>query len=74
MRVFINNGSANTTAANNSFWGEVALPATTASTTGATIDLDYQLGFALPAGWRIYVGLGAAVAAGWTVTCIAGKY
>lgn len=74
MRIYINNGAVNTTATNNVFYGEMGLPATTASTTAATVDVDYPMNFALPAGWRIYVGLGAAVAAGWVVTPIAGKY
>ncbi len=74
MRVYINNGSANTSATNNSFYGEITLSATTAVTTSATVDVDYPMDFALPAGWRIYVGLGAAVAAGWVVTAIAGDY
>jgi hypothetical protein len=74
MRIYINNGSANTSAANNAFYGEVSLPATTAATATATIDVDYPLNFALPAGFRIYVGLGAAVSAGWVVTAIAGDY
>ncbi len=74
MRIFINNGSANTSATNNSFYGEISLPATTASTSAATIDIDYPMNFALNPGFRIYVGLGAAVAAGWIVVAIAGKY
>lgn len=74
MRVYINNGATPTVATNNVFIGEIPLPATTASTTAATVDIDYPLDFALPTGFRIYVGLGAAVAAGWVVTCVAGKY
>ena len=74
MRIYINNGSVNTSAANNAFYGEVSLPATTASTTAATVDIDYPMAIALPAGFRIYCGLGAAVAAGWVVTPIAGDY
>lgn len=73
-RIYINNGSANTTAANNVFYGEFSLPATTAIATAATLDLDYGINFALPAGWKIYVGLGTAVAAGWTVSTVAGNY
>lgn len=73
-RVFFNNGSAQGTATNNAFFGEIALPATTASTTGATPDIDYALGVRLPAGFTIYVGLGAAVAAGWTFVAIGGQY
>lgn len=73
-RIFINNGAANTTATNNSFYGECGLPATTASATAATPDIDYPMTFALPPGFRIYIGLATAVAAGWKVTPIAGKY
>lgn len=75
LRVFLNNGSANTTAANNSYYGEIPLPATTANAAGQTgPDLDYMVNIALPPGFRIYVGLGTAVAAGWVVTPVAGKY
>lgn len=73
-RIYINNGSTNGTAANNSFYGEVTLPATTASNTAATSEVDYPMGFALKPGFRIYVGLGTTVAAGWKVTPIGGKY
>ena len=73
-RIFLNNGSANTTATNNVFYGEISLPATTASATAATADFDYPINFAISAGWKIYVGLGTAVAAGWVVTPIAGNY
>lgn len=73
-RIYINNGSAPTTASNNVFYGEQSLPATTASATVATIDVDYPMNFAIPNGFRIYVGLATAVAAGWVVTPIAGNY
>lgn len=74
MRFFLNNGSANTTAANNSFFGEISLPATTLNAAAATQELDYVFNLALPAGFRIYAGLGTAVAAGWVMTPVAGKY
>lgn len=73
-RVFTNNGSANTTAANNTFYGELSLPATTIIATAGTVDIDYPMNIVLPAGWRIYVGLGTAVAAGWTISAVAGDY
>lgn len=75
-RIYINNGGVNTAAANNSFYGEISLPATTASTTTATVDVDYPLNFALPAGYRIVCGISAAaaLASGWAVTTIAGSY
>jgi len=74
MRFFLNNGAAVGTATNNAFFGEISLPATTAAAAAATIDLDYPFNIALPAGFRIYCGLGTAVAAGWAVTPVAGKY
>lgn len=74
MRVYINNGGANTSATNNEFYGEVGLPATTAVTNAATVEIDYPMNIVLPANWRIYVGLGAAVAAGWVVVAVAGDY
>lgn len=73
-RIFLNNGSTPGTATNNTFYGEISLPATTATATAATVEIDYTMGFAIPAGFRIYVGLATAVAAGWVVTPIAGDY
>jgi hypothetical protein len=73
-RIFINNGSTNGTAANNVFYGEVTLPATTANAAAPTIDVDYPMNFAIDPGFRIYFGLGTAVASGWVATVIAGKY
>lgn len=73
-RIFINNGSTNGTASNNSFFAEVALPATTVSTTAPFVDVDYPLNLALPPGFRIYWGLAVAVAAGWICVPVGGKY
>ena len=73
-RIYLNNGSAPGTATNNAFIGEVSLPATTAIATAATVDIDYPLNIALPPAFRIYFGLGTAVAAGWCCTAFAGNY
>jgi hypothetical protein len=73
-RIYLNNGSDPTTAANNCFYGECSLPGTTAIATAATVEIDYPMGFAIPAGFRIYFGLGTAVAAGWVACVIAGDY
>lgn len=73
-RIFINNGSTNTTASNNTLYDEIALPATTTSATAGTPTIDLPMNIALPAGFRIYVGLGTAVSGGWMVTPVAGKY
>ena len=59
---------------NNYFFGEVSLPIVAASATAATPDIDYPMNFALPPGFRIVVGLGTTVTAGWTCLAIAGNY
>ena len=75
-RVFINNGGTIGTATNNTFIGEISLPAFTYSATAAQVELDYPINFALPAGYKIYLGLGTAPANnnGWQATVIAGNY
>jgi hypothetical protein len=73
-RIYINNGSTNSTATNNVFYGEVSLPGTTATNTAATVDVDYPLNLALPAGYKLYAGLGTTVASGWVASVIAGAY
>jgi uncharacterized membrane protein YadS len=74
VRFWINNGSANTTAGNNIFLGEVAIPATTVTALGTSALTTYPLslpvnGLNLPASYRIYAGL--TVAAGGTNIAIA---
>jgi hypothetical protein len=76
-RIFINNGATNATATNNSLVAEMSLPATTASATAALVSPEFIMpggALAIPAGFKIYVGLGTAVAAGWVVTPICGQY
>ena len=76
-RIYVNNGSTNATATNNTFIGEITLPATTASTTAALISPEWIMpngSMAIPGGFKIYVGLATAVAAGWVVTPIGGQY
>jgi hypothetical protein len=74
LRLFINNGSANTTAANNSLIAELTLPATTLSEVAAQPDYVLPLNFAVPAGYKLNVTLGTTVAAGFAVTIIGGEY
>ena len=75
-RIYFNNGSTNATATNNTFYGEISLPATTGSTTAATVDIDYPINVALPPGYKIVVGISATttLANGWVPTVIAGQY
>jgi len=74
VRFWINNGSANTTAGNNIFLGEVAIPATAVTALGTSALTTYSLtlpvnGLNLPATYRIYAG--TTVAAGGTNIAIA---
>lgn len=73
-RIWLNNGATPGTATNNSFYGEISLPGTTAIATAATVEIDYPMNFALPAAFRVYVGLATTVAAGWVCTPIGGEY
>lgn len=73
-RIYLNNGSTHGTAANNSFYGEISLPATTATNTAGTVDIDYPMGVRLPSGWTVYVGLATTVSAGWNCVAVAGQY
>ena len=74
VRLWINNGSVNTTAGNNIFLGEVAMPATAVAAASTTANTVYSLavpvgGLNIPATYRIYAGL--TVAAGGTNIAIA---
>lgn len=83
-RVFINNGATNATAANNTLWAEVTLPATTLSEVAAlalveipnaaTVPDGTGFPLVLPPGYKLNVTLGTAVAAGYSVTGAGGKY
>ena len=73
-RIFVNNGSTNGTAANNTMIAQQSLPATTLSNTSMTAEIYLPLDMALSPGFRIYVGLATAVAAGWVVSADAGQY
>ena len=74
LRVFVNNGSTNTTALNNSLIAELTLPATTLSEVAAQPDYVLPLNFAVPAGYKINCTIGTAVAAGYALTVIGGEY
>jgi hypothetical protein len=74
IRVWINNGGATTTAANNTIFAERSAPSTTVSQTSELADLLIPTNVSLPAGYRIYVTFGTSVAAGFHVTALAGDY
>lgn len=73
-RIFINNGSANSTAANNVLYDEITLAATTISEVAAQPVYELPLNFALPTGYKINVTLGTTVVAGYFISVIGGKY
>ena len=73
-RVFINNGSANSTPSNNILYDEITLAATTLSETSALAVYELPLNFALPPGYKLNVTLGTTIAAGYYVSVIGGKY
>lgn len=74
LRIFINNGSTNATAANNTLYAEKTIPATTLSETAELNDIVIPLDLALPAGYKLNATLGTAIAAGLALTTVGGKY
>lgn len=84
MRFFINNGSTNATAANNTLAHEKTIPATTLSEVAELADTDVTISvnttetvcpiLYLPPGYKINVTIGTAVAAGLQVTVFGADY
>lgn len=74
LRVFLNNGGTNATAANNSLIDELAVGITTASNVLQQPDYGLQLEIALDPGHKLLVTLGTAVATGYAITAIGGDY
>ena len=74
LRVFINNGASSATPANNILFAEMSLPAVTLSEIAAQPDFVLPLNIALPANYKILCSLGTAVAAGYYLSVIGGKY
>jgi hypothetical protein len=74
MRVWLNNGSATGTAANNTLFFERTLAASTVSQTAEQIDTVLPINVSLPAGYKIYYTFGTAVAAGYSISVVGGDY
>lgn len=74
VRLFVNNGSSNATAANNSLVAEVAVAANSVSQTAASVKYEVLLDMPMPAGYKLNCTIGTAIAAGIQVTAIGGKY
>ncbi|BBB61927.1 hypothetical protein UNDKW_3654 [Undibacterium sp. KW1] len=74
LRVFLNNGSSTSSAANNILWEEVSLPATVLTEVAAQAKVVIPLNRAIPAGYTLYATMGTAVAAGWRARAHSGDY
>ena len=74
IRIWVNNGSVTTTAANNALYLERTLSATTVSENTEQPDNILPLNISLPAGYRIYATFGTVVAAGFHLTAVGGEY
>lgn len=74
LRIWLNNGSTTATLANNTLYFENTMPSTAVSQVAALAAVEIYLGIALPAGYKLYATLGTAVAAGFDITAVAGKY
>lgn len=74
LRLFVNNGSANTTAANNALVKEIALAANTLSQTAASVAIEIPLSLPLAPGYKLNCTIGTAIAAGVMVEAEGGDY
>lgn len=61
LNVFLNNGSANTTAANNQLIGSIAVAAQAITSVAAMNEYTLPLNISIPAGYKVYVGNTTAV-------------
>lgn len=75
LRVFINNGSTNATAANNTLLYETTMAANTISQVAASVQQVATFSnLVLPAGYKLNVTIGTAIAAGVMVLAQGGDY
>ena len=74
LRLWLNNGSTNTTSTNNVLLREVDLPATTISESASQSVTEVLLGVNIPAGYRVLAGVSVAASAGWHVSALGADY
>ena len=74
VRFFINNGSAVGTAVNNFLVHEETMAACTASEVAASVQVRYSANLSLPVGYKIYVTIGTAIAAGIMATAVGSDF
>jgi hypothetical protein len=73
-RVWVNNGSSTSTAANNTLFYERTLAATTVSQVAELADIIIPINIVLPSGYILYFTFGTAIAAGVDLTTVGGDY
>jgi hypothetical protein len=74
LRIFVNNGSSTTSAANNKLIAELGLQAITGSNSQAQLDFEKILNLRLAPSYRITCCIGTAVANGWHVSAHGASY
>lgn len=80
VRIFINNGGANSTPTNNILFHEVTAAATTLSEVGSLADIFLNFNgtslpqLVLPATYKLNITIGTTVAAGLAISAIGGNY
>lgn len=74
VRIFLNNGSTNTVAANNTLIAEVTLAVTTNSEVAAIAGVEIPIRFALPPGYKLNWALGTWSTGSVQATAVGGKY
>jgi hypothetical protein len=74
VRFFINNGSSNATATNNALVSELTWATNAASQVAASTIVSLPLNLYLPAGYKLNVTVGTAIASGIMVVAQGGDY
>lgn len=74
IRFYINNGSSSTVATNNALFHEETLAANTLSQTAASIGVRFAANLVLPAGYKILVSSGTALAGDAKVTAVGSDF
>ena len=74
LRVFLNNGGANSVPANNTLIRQISLPSTTISEVAGQITIMVPLDIVIEAGYKLNITIGTTVAAGWQVSALGGDY
>lgn len=74
VRFYVNNGSTNTVASNNTLIHEESMLVNTLSQVVASVSNTYRANIILTAGYKINVTIGTAIASGIMVTAQGGDY